>query len=168
MGFWPDSLRKSSNFAGSFQSPSVFPSFTKSASQPNPIESERASQSGPTSSSGGRKRKAGGNSADARKADIFDADLVRSGQQPTSDDAFGDLHDNDDDDDDDDEENMMSIQALDTPSRPAPLRKLPRTTSTASKRGSVSPRKTHATHSDPALPPKERPALQSLSTNSTA
>ena len=138
MAFWPESTRKSASkgsmsnglsLATAANSPTVY----KSTSQPHPATTVVASASDlPLASRGGSaKRKLSTLSSSSKHlrtksrtaspgGDIFDTAKSQAG--PSSDDTFGD-------DDDEDDENLMAIGALDTPSRPAALRRLTKTTS---------------------------------------
>lgn len=120
--FWPDSTRKSAMKG----SPTVYKSQVEGSIR------KSAKRKFSTLSRGGAatsKSRTASPVLAAGKGDIFDADYrknVATGAGPSSDDTFGDGSD------DDDVENLMSIGALDTPSRPAAMRKLPRTSSSGS------------------------------------
>ncbi|TKY90969.1 hypothetical protein EX895_000968 [Sporisorium graminicola] len=150
VGFWPESTRKSGTKGASSllhadnNSPTVYKSASASSSSSSASASQQQSSARASASrlSGSGKRKlsalsrpsatkAGGAASPVMgggKGDVFGANCRKeqvAGAAPSSDDTFGD------DDDDDDENLIMSIGALDTPSRPAVMRKLARSKSAA-------------------------------------
>ncbi|KAJ1029979.1 hypothetical protein NDA16_000892 [Ustilago loliicola] len=124
--FWPDSTRKSAmKGVGMANSPTVYKSHAEGS-----VRKSAKRKFSTLSRGAATKSRTASPILAAGKGDIFDADYRKNvsgaGAGPSSDDSFGDGSD------DDDVENLMSIGALDTPSRPAAMRKLPRTTSSGS------------------------------------
>ncbi|SAM59021.1 uncharacterized protein UBRO_01127 [Ustilago bromivora] len=119
--FWPDSTRKSAMKG----SPTVYKSHSQAEGSMRKSAKRKFSTLSRAAGACSKSRTASPVLA-AGKGDIFDADYrknVSAAGGPSSDDTFSD---------DDDVENLMSIGALDTPSRPAAMRKLPRTSSSGS------------------------------------
>ncbi|SPO20431.1 uncharacterized protein UTRI_00830_B [Ustilago trichophora] len=134
--FWPESARKTALLAVS-NSPTVYKSTSSSSSSSSHPSNSASTLAGRANRSSAKRklststalsptRLAKSRTASPSAGDIFDADYStqRQEQQPSSDDTF----------DDDDENLIMSISALDTPSRPAANRKLARSQSATSQK----------------------------------